>query len=208
MNAETTLLSTPDATVTLAHGEDSSALVVVNGAGRVRVPLSDAQARRLESAAPGGGGVREIERKHLVRALPSGLETAPHQRLRQGYLVVEPKASLRIREKGGGWTITVKRGTGLERLETELDLSVAQANVLWPLAGDWIIDKTRYQLPDDGGTLELDVYHGRHEGLAVLEREFETASEAAAWSPPGWAGADITEDGRYTNARLAVDGPP
>jgi len=38
--------------------------------------------------------------------------------------------------------------------------------------------------------------------------EFDSAAAAAAFSPPAWLGRDVTDDSRYKNKRLAVDGLP
>lgn len=208
MDGEIGLIEHATGRVVLLRGPDSSALQVVNEDGRTLVPLSMDQAQALAAAGPEAQGSLEIERRWLVSAPPPGLAEHPHQRLRQGYLIVDEAASLRIREKGDGSKVTIKRGAGLSRTEVEIDVSEAQALVLWPLAGERIVDKTRYNLPDGDGTLELDVYHGRHNGLLVVEREFASAREAQAYDAPPFAGVEVTEDGRYTNARLAVEGLP
>lgn len=213
MTQEQILIEVRGAHVALARGPEGSGLRVVNERGRVLVPLSHDQAEGLARAAPGGVGVREIERRLLVRELPPDLDQYPHQRLRQGYIVVGQDASLRVREKGSGHKLTIKRGRGLDREEVEIEVSDLQAGLLWPLAGTRIIDKTRYDLPDEKadngpGHLELDVYHGRLEGLALVEREFESAEAARNYTAPSWVGEDVTDDGRYTNARLAIEGLP
>ena len=208
MESETTLIEGEEARVTLAKSAEGHHLEVVNADGRARVTLSVAQAEALALAAPGAEAGHEIERKLLVTALPDDLARHPHQRLRQGYLAVTAQASFRIREKGRGSKITIKRGKGLDRVEVELNVSDVQADLLWPLAGRRVIDKTRYAIPDGEGLLELDVYHGPHAGLVTVEREFPGVDAARSWTAPGWAGPDVTEEAAYTNARLALDGLP
>ena len=63
-------------------------------------------------------------------------------------------------------------------------------------------------LPGDGDTLELDIYHGRLEGLLTAEVEFASVSAASAFVPPDWLGPDVTDDPRYKNKKLATDGLP
>jgi len=80
---------------------------------------------------------------------------------------------------------------------------------LWPLTDGRRIEKRRYRIPaGDGLTLELDVYHGRLEGLLTAEVEFGSVDDAAAFVPPDWLGRDVTDDPRYKNKRLATDGLP
>ena len=42
----------------------------------------------------------------------------------------------------------------------------------------------------------------------VAEVEFASKAASRAFDPPPWLGEDVTEDGRYKNRNLAVDGPP
>ena len=56
--------------------------------------------------------------------------------------------------------------------------------------------------------LELDVYHGRLEGLLTAEVEFDAVAAASAFVPPDWLGRDVTDDPRYKNKKLATDGLP
>ena len=53
---------------------------------------------------------------------------------------------------------------------------------------------------------ELDVYEGALAGLVTLEVEFASEDAARAWTPPPWAGRDVTGDKAYANQTLAVRG--
>ena len=67
-----------------------------------------------------------------------------------------------------------------------------------------IVEKTRYEIPLAGGIVaELDVYHGKLDGLITVETEFESEKQANAFSPPSWFGKDVTTDKRYKNKNLA-----
>lgn len=181
---------------------ESEHLRVENELGAVKILLSEAQ--RFHLMSPNRPAeVKEIERRFLVNALPP---LPPGQRLRQGYLLVSQQACLRIREKEGLTRMTLKRGQGLARSELEFDLQVHQAKLLWPLCGSRTLEKSRFLVADGDGHLEVDIYHGRLEGLMVVEREFRSEPEAHAWSPPTWVGKEITLDSRYTNAALAAGG--
>ena len=46
------------------------------------------------------------------------------------------------------------------------------------LAGGWNIDKTRYVVIYEGARWEVDVFHGRHDGLVLAEIELSSASDS------------------------------
>ena len=71
------------------------------------------------------------------------------------------------------------------------------------------VSKTRYEIPIDGGYLaELDIYHGQLEGLMTVEVEFNTVDEALIFKPPSWFSIDVTNDKRYKNTALSINGIP
>lgn len=151
----------------------------------------------------------EIERRWLVASAPADwLQQAQASHIRQGYLIAETDRSLRIRDRDGERTMTSKSGRGLTRQEQELPITQAQFDVLWPLTADCRIEKTRYSLAQDKLVLELDIFAGVLAPLIVLEAEFADEAQARAFSPPDFAGRDITEDGRFTNAALSRSGLP
>jgi CYTH domain-containing protein len=150
----------------------------------------------------------EIERKFLVRDLPGEVSAGQADRIRQGYLTVDP-VEVRIRSRSGRpEELTIKSGSGLSRAEVNLPLTREQFDELWPLV-QRSIEKERTVLPVGGATVEVDVYAGKLAGLVVAEVEFATEAEARAFEPPAWFGADVTADTRFRNAALALaDAPP
>jgi adenylate cyclase len=152
----------------------------------------------------------EIERKFLVTALPGDLDRHPARPIRQGYLAIEGGGSeVRIRQIGEDTVLTVKRGGGRTRVEEEVAISPGAFARLWPLTEGRRVEKVRHLLPaGDALVLELDVYEGDLAGLVVAEVEFATEAAADAWVAPPWLGAEVTDDERYKNHRLAVDGAP
>ncbi len=151
----------------------------------------------------------EVERKFLVVDVPSTVDSAPALAVRQGYLAVCREAEVRIRDAGGEYTLTVKSGHGIERAETEIPLTAAQFEQLWPATAGHRIEKLRVRLALEGGLVaELDLYGGALEGLKVVEVEFASRADAAAFVPPPWFGEDVSEDRRYKNAVLASSGMP
>ena len=146
----------------------------------------------------------EIERKFLVERVPDDLGGTA-RRIDQGYVALDEGAEVRVRRIGDELWLTVKGTGGLARVEEELRLSREQFESLWPLTEGRRIEKTRHTLP---GGVEVDVYDGSLTGLVVAEIEFASEEESAAFDPPDWFGAEVTDDPRYKNRALAVGGRP
>lgn len=152
----------------------------------------------------------EIERKFLVATLPDDLDRHPSSAIEQGYLAIEPGGvEVRVRRRDGKAVLTAKAGTGRTRAEEEVAIDAGAFERLWPLTAGRRIEKVRHLIPAAGGlTIELDVYGGDLAGLVVAEVEFPDEAAADAFAPPAWLGADVTDEERYKNQRLAVDGRP
>jgi adenylate cyclase len=147
---------------------------------------------------------REIERKFLVCKLPDGLTSYPSSEISQGYLVsTDDGLQVRLRKSGDHYSLTYKRGMGNVREEREVELTAGQFAALWPATEGKRLVKTRYEIPFGDRVVEIDVYHGRHEGLVVAEVEFDAEKAAKDFQPPDWLGDDVTGDPRYSNQLLA-----
>jgi adenylate cyclase len=152
---------------------------------------------------------REIERKFLVKLLPENLEQYPHEDIVQGYLVVtEDGTEIRLRQRGEKHFQTVKSGSGKIRLESEIEITANQFNSLWEVTKGKRIKKTRYEIPNESGVIELDVYHGDLDGLLSAEMEFSNEEESNKFVAPEWMSEEITDDKRYKNQNLALHGMP
>jgi adenylate cyclase len=155
---------------------------------------------------------QEIERKLLVEELPDDLvgPAWSARRLEQGYLAITDAAEVRIRRADGreAW-LTVKSAPGFSRVEEELALDTAAFERLWPLTEGRRLVKVRHTREKAPGVIfELDVYEGALAGLVTLEVEFASEEDANAWTPPPWAGPDVTGDTAFANQTLAVRGAP
>ena len=149
----------------------------------------------------------EVERKYLVRELPSdpGEETA----IRQGYLALDGDVEVRVRERAGSYVLTVKGGEGVARAEVQVELDAERFEELWPLTDGRRIEKRRRVLGlDDGRVAELDLYAGPLDGLATVEVEFESRADAEAFEAPTWFGEELTGVAGWSNAELATRGRP
>ncbi|HEU5041090.1 MAG TPA: CHAD domain-containing protein [Gemmatimonadales bacterium] len=159
--------------------------------------------RRL---VPRGGGLREIERKFLLRELPPAVREVAPAEIRQGYL---PGVRLveRLREvKHNGsaaWFRTVKSGTGVARLEVEEETSRELFDEIWPLTAGRRVVKRRYRVPGGALTWEIDEFVDRDLVLAEVELPAaETVVKPPAWLAP-YLVRDVTEESEFSNVRLA-----
>jgi len=148
----------------------------------------------------------ERERRFLVAALPTDLPRGDH--IAQGYLMTQP-AAVRVRNRDGAHTLTIKTGSGLARVEIERDLSNGEFDALWQVATALRIEKRRFVFPlASGDVAELDLFEAQLAGHRIVEVEFDDDASAHAFDPPAWFGREVTDDGRYTNASLAEHGWP
>lgn len=157
----------------------------------------------------------EIERKYLVRDLPEDLEQYEHYEIEQAYLCTSP--TLRIRRMGDAYILTVKEhviaeSSAIHNREEEFSLSAESYQRLMEKCDSGKVSKTRYRIDlrrntDDGFYVglvaELDIFHGRHRGLMLVEVEFPSTTAANSFIPPSWFGPDVSRDPRYRNSYLA-----
>ena len=148
----------------------------------------------------------EIERKYLVDSLPDNLEQYPHVEIEQGYLCTSP--TLRIRRMGDAFWLTVKEhlttdSTAIHNREEEFRLTKEKYELLKGKCDGQTVSKTRYRIPVGDLTAELDIFHGRHEGLRLVEVEFPTTAAADAFTKPEWFGQDVSLEPQYRNSYLA-----
>jgi CYTH domain-containing protein len=150
---------------------------------------------------------REIERKFLVKALPSGWNRCSHARIEQGYLPTRAREfEVRLRNQDSRCFITIKSGRGRARLEEEIEIPRSRFAALWPLTRGARLSKTRYRISYRDKLIEVDVYQGRLRGLRTAEVEFDSKRESQSFQPPQWLGREVTGSGRYANQTLARRG--
>lgn len=154
-------------------------------------------------------GEVEIERKFRVIHPPEGYAAHPSDPIDQGYLARDANGTVvRLRRRGEHHSLTVKMPGDLVREEREIALTPEQFARLWPATAGRRLRKIRYVLPLGPHRAELDVYRDALAGLMTVEVEFATVEEARAFVPPPWFGPEVTEDLRYRNVSLALEGLP
>lgn len=95
----------------------------------------------------------------------------------------------------------------IARDEQTVKLSKEMFEDLWHQTVGRRVVKTRYYIPLDRNTIELDVYEEHLKGLITAEVEFdgrptEAMVRATTFEPPKWFGKNISEDPRYKNRNL------
>jgi CYTH domain-containing protein len=146
----------------------------------------------------------EIERKFLVKGDFRKFATNCF-RIRQGYLSTNPTGNVRVRLKGDKGYITIKgpsNSNGFAHSEFEYPIPVSDAESILALCPS-VIEKDRYLVPYRDHIFEVDVFHGRHEGIVIAELELEREDEP--FDLPDWAGEEVTGRPQYYNAWLAVN---
>lgn len=148
----------------------------------------------------------EIERKFKAESLPPDIlpKAEPGQPIQQGYLTVSECSETRVRKKGEKTFLTVKKGCGLSRMETEVEITLEQFDALWQATLGNRVEKVRHNfLLGPGKIAEIDIFSGENEGLILIEIEFNDESQASSFQAPDWFGVDVTGNPAYKNQHLA-----
>ena len=146
----------------------------------------------------------EIERKYLVTSLDFMAQATAKFVIAQGYLNAHPERTVRIRIQGESGFLTIKgkgNETGTTRLEWETELNLTEAKSLLALCEPGSIQKTRYLVPFQNQTFEVDVFAGNNTGLIVAEIELTHEDEVV--EKPDWLGKEVTQESKYYNASLS-----
>jgi len=145
---------------------------------------------------------KEIERKYLIDVEKWGMQGTPIAMV-QAYLVVLPDKTVRIRRAGEKAFITIKGNRqGITRDEFEYSIPVVDAIELLKLCGDFSVEKTRYIQEVNGKKWEIDVFHGKNEGLIVAEIELHSEEESIKL--PEWIIREVSLEEKYFNFNLAT----
>lgn len=148
----------------------------------------------------------ESEYSFLVKFVPKDLEKYPKKEIKQGYYSDLP-SPLRIRESEGKYELTkkvpLKEGDASRYDEVNLPIKKEEFDRLWP-ACKKSLSKIRYYYPlKNDLKAEIDIYHGRLEGLATVEVEFPSEEVRANFKVPDWFGSDITQEKWAANSELS-----
>ena len=143
----------------------------------------------------------EIERKFLVNTIPDNLTSYPCRHLEQGYLCTNPV--VRVRKDNDSYELTYKGKGKMVREEHNLPLTKESYEHLKLKVDGRIISKTRYMIPYQEYTIELDVFENDLAPLILAEVEFPSVEEAEKFIGPDWFGEDVTQSKKYHNSTMS-----
>ena len=153
----------------------------------------------------------EIEKKYLadIKAVENILKQKEFcaENICQYYVKIG-KNEERYRYKKGKYYHTIKKeinDLSREEIEKTCTFDEFEKNKFRKVGN--LIEKTRYVVPYFNNLkLEIDVYHGKLRGLCVCEIEFKNEEQAKSCIPPEFCLKDVTNNKKYKNQFLAVNG--
>jgi len=144
----------------------------------------------------------ETERKFLVKGEFRHL-ASDKKHITQGYISVDSGRVVRVRISDNRSYITIKSSsgqTGITRSEWQYDIPLSDALEILMICLPGRIEKTRYIVPFGLHTIEVDEFHGKHEGLILAEIELENEKEM--FEKPDWLGEEVTGRPEYYNSNM------
>lgn len=145
---------------------------------------------------------QEIERKFLLDD-PNWRPDVEGERYIQAYLCESESLVTRVRLKQDAALLTLKSNTaGIRRNEFEYAIPYQDGQQLVELCTGAPIIKTRYKIPFDGKSWEVDVFDGDNKGLVIAE--IELADEKETFATPAWLGKEVTDDPKFYNKNLTL----
>jgi len=151
--------------------------------------------------------VGEYERRFLLSHLPDGM--ADPQHITDSY-ITGTRLRLRTVDWHEGGKHDQKLGHKRRLVDddptaimcTSLYLNAAEFAVLSRLPSKSLV-KTRWRLHLGAVAASIDVFDESLEGLILMEVDLGDPSILEGYSPPVWAGPDVTRNERFTGGELA-----
>ena len=146
----------------------------------------------------------EIERKFTVKSTDFKVSAYKKHFIKQGFLNSNKERVVRVRIKDENGFLTIKgksNKTGTTRYEWEKEIDINEANDLFNLCEEGVIEKYRYLVKVDDHTFEVDEFLGDNKGLLIAEVELE--NEHDTFTKPDWLGEEVTGINKYYNSNLS-----
>lgn len=146
----------------------------------------------------------EIERKFLVTSTHYKQVAYKKSYIKQGFLNSKKERVVRVRIKDDTGFLTIKGASnksGTTRYEWEKEIELKEAQDLFNLCEEGIIEKYRYLVKENNHTFEVDEFIGENIGLVVAEIELEDENEN--FTTPNWLGKEVTGIVKYYNSNLS-----
>lgn len=152
---------------------------------------------------------KQLERKFWLHYLPN-LNLGEGVVIKQGYIISDNIGELRLKKAGDEYTITVKTDGKKLRGRWERNLPQHLFDVLWPATEIKQLNKVRHTFKQNNIELKLDIYHGDHGGLIILEASSSDEEALSHFELPAWASdaIEVTDLLEFKNKVLAREGLP
>lgn len=140
----------------------------------------------------------ELELTYLAKEIPVEIQNVQPTRIVDLYIpdTVE-HAHLRLRQKGEKYEITkkrpVKEGDSSEQIEQTIPLTKEEFEALATCSKKKVV-KDRYKVKISNRLAEVDVFQENLTGLVLIDFEFTSSAEKAAFKIPTLALADVTQE--------------
>lgn len=149
----------------------------------------------------------ELELTFLAKELPADIKAMKPTRIVDVYIPDTPEHShLRLRQKGEKYEITKKmpviEGNASEQIEQTIPLTKEEFTALCACSKKRVA-KDRYKIEIEGKMAEIDVFVDELKGLILIDFEFNTVDEKAAFETPSVALADVTQEDFIAGGLLA-----
>jgi len=144
----------------------------------------------------------ETERKFLVNGEFINLAVNKTDII-QRYISIDSDKTVRVRISGNDGLLTIKgrpSGKSISRKEWEFRIPIQDAREIMEICLPGVIEKTRYIIPSGSHKFEVDVFHGKNDGLIIAE--IELSDELEEFEKPSWLGEEVTGKPEYYNANL------
>ena len=146
----------------------------------------------------------EIERKFLVISDEYKQIAYKKSYIKQGFLNSKKERVVRVRIKDDTGFLTIKgvsNESGTTRFEWEKEIDLKEAQDLFNLCEEGIIEKYRYLVKSNNHVFEVDEFLGENKELVVAEIELEDENES--FTTPTWLGKEVTGAIKYYNSNLS-----
>lgn len=149
----------------------------------------------------------ELERTYLARYIPAQIDGAKSKVIRDVYVPESADhAVLRLRQIGETYEITKKmpidREDSTKQLEQTIPLIEEEYDALVKVSSKVLV-KERFYCTVFGHLAEVDIYMEDLEGLVMIDFEFQSEEEMAAFEPPEFCLVDVSQDVVAAAGKLA-----
>lgn len=150
----------------------------------------------------------ELELTYLASEIPDEIYGNEPKELLDVYIPEDPTAhsKLRLRKKGQSYEITKKVPLSADDASAQQEFTIPIVDFEFEAlaaTSSKRVQKDRYQVTINGHSAEVDVFSGELTGLVLIDFEFQSEEDKAAFTPPSCCLADVTQEDFIAGGQLA-----